>query len=333
MKTVSIIIPFYNGEPFIHRCFCNICKQTYEHSAIECIFVNDGSIDNSTSLINNLISSNTSNIVFRQISHSYNQGVSAARNTGIKESKNEYIFFMDVDDTITENCLELLFHATSRYPESTIIAGNILNKKNSTCHHTNLKTVIRKGIENNLHDVLLFIYTSFSYNRLIPRDFIIKNNLFFPVGIPYFEDLQWNIDVARCASTIVYIPEITYFYEYVTTSAMSISEKRQDTIAKCYMSLIQKAMTIDNKECNIEIHIFIHFYIMKLLGMRNLNSIKRNDIYILRKRLFIQAIKLGNVFLIAYDLQLYQPFRHIANCKFVRNRSAELRLWVCNKTK
>lgn len=329
MKTVSIIIPFFNGEHFIHRCFSNICKQTYEHSAIECIFVNDGSMDNSASLINELISSNTSNILFRLISHSHNQGVSAARNTGIKEAKNEYLYFMDVDDTITENCIELLFHATIKYSEATVITGNVLNKKEDTCHHTKLKTIIRKGIQNNLHDVLLFIYTSYSWNKLITRDFVIKNNLFFPIGIPYFEDLQWNIDVARYANEIVYIPEITYYYEYVTTSAMSVSKERQDTLAKCYMSLIKKILTINNKECPIEKHIFIHFYITKLLDMRNINSIKRKDIYTLRKELFIQAIKYGNFFLIAYDLQLYQPFRTIAKTKIIMNHSAELRNWVC----
>ena len=333
MKTVSIIIPIFNGEHFIHRCFSNICKQTYEHSAIECIFVNDGSMDNSASLINELISSNTSNIIFRLISHSHNQGVSAARNTGIKEAKNEYLYFMDVDDTITENCIELLFHATIKYSEATVITGNLLNKKENTCHHTKLETIRQISYQKNLQDILLFIYTSYPVNKLVSRQFILENKLFFPVGIPYFEDLQWNIDVARLSQEIIYLPEITYYYEYVNSSAMSTSQKKQDTIAECYLSLINKAMTLHEPTCSIEIHLFICFYLMKLLKMKSTKIVTRQSLHNIRKNLFQQAFHLGKPLLVLYDLQLYQPFLTITKIPAIRNRSAELRLWVCKHCK
>jgi len=328
MKSVTIIIPIYNGEPFIRHCFENICQQSYDHSAIECIFVNDGSEDGSASVITNLIASDQSGIRFQLISHEHNQGVSAARNTGIKAATNDYLFFLDSDDTISPECVELLIRATTTYPEATIIVGNLLNKKEDTCHHTKLETVCTRGYQQNLHDILLFIYTSYPVNKLISKNFVLENNLYFPVGIPYFEDLHWNIDVARHSNEIVYLPEITYYYEYVTSSAMSVSSKKQDIIAECYMSLIKKAMSLNEPDCFVEVHLFIHFYLMKLLNMGATKNVRREDLHAIRTSLFHQSLHLGKALLVLYDLQLYQPFRTLVGIHIIRSRSAEFRLWL-----
>ena len=240
---------------------------------------------------------------------------------------------MDSDDTISPECIELLIRATTIYPEATIIVGNLLNKKEDTCHHTKLETVCTRGSQKNLHDILLFIYTSYPVNKLILRNFVLMNKLYFPVGIPYFEDLHWNIDVARHANEIVYLPEITYYYEYVTSSAMSVSSKKQNIIAECYMSLIKKALSLNEPDCIVEKHLFIFFYTMKLLSMKTIESVSKHDIHSVRSHLIRQAIKLRKPLLVLYDLQLFQPFRTIISLKAISDRSAEFRLWVYDKTK
>jgi len=333
MKTVSIIIPVYNAEAYIKHCFANICNQTYTHSAIECVFIDDGSKDHSVELIKKQISENESNISLRLISHKKNEGVSIARNTGINEAKNEYIFFLDADDTITPDCIQILMEATDIYPDANVISGNIITKKSGLYHHDATHAFTTEGRSQNLHDTLLFIYASYSCNKLIARDFILKHRLYFPVGIPYFEDLHWNIDLARHSHIMVYLPQITYIYEDVSTSAMNMSSKRTNIIARCYMSLIEKGYSLNEPDNWTETHLFIFFYIMKLLTMSHFGNINRHDIIKARRQLVGQSIKMRQPLLFLYDLQLYQPLRWLSAHKFFRNRSAKLRIWMCSKCK
>lgn len=329
MKTVSIIIPFFNATPFISDCFRQISEQTYDHASIECIFVNDGSTDNSETIIRGLIDKNCNSIYFRVISHESNLGVSAARNTGIDAARNMYLFFMDIDDTITNDCIQTLIDATNQYPSADVLCGNIITKKTNMLHHNSDKAFSSKDKTQNLHDTLLFIYASYSYNKLILRKLIKDYHIYFPVGLPYFEDLHWNIDLVLHCQELVYLPQVTYIYENISTSAMGMSSKRQHLIARCYMSLIDKCLSLDKSTCIIEKHLFLFHYTFQLLNMPNGTYSPKDKIKKVRKELLKNAIKLKKTLLFLYDLQLYQPFRYLSNSKFIKNRSAKLRLWVC----
>lgn len=331
MKSVSIIIPLYNAEKFIENCFVQICSQTYNHSNIECIFVNDGSVDSSAIIVSNLISQNSTQISFRLVSHNHNQGVSAARNTGINHAHNDYVYFMDVDDTVMPNCIQYLVNALEIYPHADVVMGNILTKKNGLYHHNVSTVYVAKTKQQNLHDILLFIFAGYSPNKIVSREFLIKNKLYFPVGIPYFEDLYWNIDLAAYCNEIVYLPEVTYIYEDVGTSAMSTQGSKKELVAKCYWDLMEKGLTLNEPDNVIEIHLFIYSFIRNLLMIGNVKSVNRKDVNKVRRNLLKQSLKLGKLLLFLYDLQLYQPFLWISELRFFKNRSAKCRLWVCKK--
>ena len=332
MKTVSIIVPMYNAAQFINNCFRQICSQTYDNSSIECIFIDDGSCDESSTICNNLISSNKTAITFRLITHEFNKGVSVARNSGIDAAHNMYLFFMDIDDTISCDCIKVLIEATNQFPNADVICGNILTKKSNMHHHSVSEAFSSKDNAQNLHDTLLFIYASYSYNKLVLRKLVRNHRLYFPIGIPYFEDLHWNIDLTLNCQEIAYIPQVTYIYEDISTSAMAISCKRQKLVAECYYSLITKCLSLKESNCIIEKHLFIFHYTLLLLCMKE-RTIEKKTIKNIRNGLLKQSFKLMKPLLILYDLQLYQPFRYIAISKFVKNRSAQLRLWIYDKTK
>lgn len=104
MKKISIIIPAYNVENYIEKCIDSVLKQTYNN--IEIIIVDDGSTD-STSMICDNYMSRYDNII---VIHQPNAGLSAARNTGIKNASGDYIGFVDGDDYIDEDMYEILMN-------------------------------------------------------------------------------------------------------------------------------------------------------------------------------------------------------------------------------
>ena len=96
----SIIVPIYNIELYVDKCINSILNQTY--SNFEIIAVNDGSTDNSIKVLESINDSRLS--IFTKI----NGGLSSARNYGLKKATGDYIWFLDGDDYIENNSLEIL---------------------------------------------------------------------------------------------------------------------------------------------------------------------------------------------------------------------------------
>ena len=92
MKKLSVIVPCYKAERYIERCLNGLLAQSYKN--LEIIVVVDGIVDRTAEIAERYP---VKTVIFEK-----NQGLSAARNIGIKESTGEYIHFMDVDDTITD---------------------------------------------------------------------------------------------------------------------------------------------------------------------------------------------------------------------------------------
>ena len=99
---ISLIVPVYNVEKYIEKCLLSCLKQDIPQSDYEIIVVNDGSPDSSLAIAERIAAAATNIIIVSQ----KNGGLSAARNTGLKIAKGDYIWFIDSDDTIKENCLK-----------------------------------------------------------------------------------------------------------------------------------------------------------------------------------------------------------------------------------
>lgn len=99
---VSIIVPVYNTEQYVKECVNSICNQTIED--IEIICVNDGSTDNSLMILKEIAQYDSRIVIIDQ----KNQGLSASRNNGNQLAKGKYIYYVDSDDYIDINALELL---------------------------------------------------------------------------------------------------------------------------------------------------------------------------------------------------------------------------------
>ena len=122
---LSIIIPVYNVEPFVEKCIRSCEAQDVSKDDYEIVVVNDGSKDNSLDVVNRVANEFENIRVFSQA----NAGLSAARNTGMREAKGEYYMFVDSDDWIAENCLaKLIEKLRMERPDAlAICAANVLN--------------------------------------------------------------------------------------------------------------------------------------------------------------------------------------------------------------
>ena len=125
---ISVIVPVYNGEKYIEKCFESIKNQTIKN--IEVIFVNDGSTDNSKQILDNIKKVNKG--VNVKIIHQENKGPGSARNTGIINASGKYIGFVDIDDKPKINMYEKLYSLVEKYNVDIAVCGfEVVDSKNN----------------------------------------------------------------------------------------------------------------------------------------------------------------------------------------------------------
>lgn len=224
MTKVSIIVPVYNASAFIKNCIDSVRSQTMTEG-VECILIDDCSTDNTfeeiQSIINGDVNGNVNFFLFRQ---ERNQGPSAARNRGIWEAKGEYVFFLDADDTITPDCIESLYGLAKQHD-----ADYVQGKYQSSCLHEGWEVqkvqevqdaslVQKRELPSALSDRreikrLLLNHNKIQFtphNRLVRRQMIIDNGLFFNEEIKVREDFLWMTFVAKYVKRFASCDKVTY---------------------------------------------------------------------------------------------------------------------------
>ena len=213
--SVSIIVPFFEAERYIRRSLDVSLKQRFS-LPYEVIMVNDGSTDNSYSIVQSYKSP-----TLKLLSLPSNSGPAAARNAGLKVAEGEYIFFLDVDDTITTDTLRILcdaaydtgcdvvFSDKSRIENSKDqTAGIFLYPSDRTLESSDLEQAMRLRYYDPITTVGLFGLTG----RLIKRSLIIENNVLFEENLRYWEDETFNWDLFGYIRSARYIRKKLYSY-------------------------------------------------------------------------------------------------------------------------
>jgi len=249
---VSIIIPIYNVESYIANCLHSVFNQTYKD--LEIILVDDCGTDKSMDVAKEIIRKykNDFHIIIEH--HTYNKGLSAARNTGIKKSTGEFIYFLDSDDTISNDCIErLMFPILQGNHVDFSIADYKVIGTNQIYPPLLLEEGIIKGNINIINSYCKKEWYVMAVNKLINKSFLLKNNLFFKEDLLH-EDELWSFQLASCAESMYVIQEKTYFY-YIRNNSITTAPKKKNFDATS--TIIQEINNTINlhKLChNIEVY-------------------------------------------------------------------------------
>lgn len=210
---ISIIIPLFNVEEFIIECLESVARQTYR-GTIECIIIDDCGTDNSVKLVEEFIKCYNGHIVFKILHHKYNRGLSAARNTGIEHATGDYLYFLDSDDYISDDCIEVLSNPLKRKWYDIIIGmyecfGDTYDIGQWQLNNNDIELLDEKEIFKHFYVTKdLFVM---AWNKLIKTSLFRMHNLSFLEG-QLHEDELWTYKLTCYLQSLYYLNRSTYFY-------------------------------------------------------------------------------------------------------------------------
>lgn len=235
-KKVSIVIPVYNVEKYLEQCLENIINQTYKN--IEIILVNDGSTDNSEDICKKYLYDNRVKIINKK-----NGGLSEARNYGIKSATGEYIAFVDSDDVISKDFIEVMIEEIVKSNADMVCCRYKRFKNLAEINEESIKRDIinvepREFLKKVLYQNDQTLYLVTAWGKLYKRN--IFDNIQYPVG-KLFEDLAIIVDVVRQTKKIVCIDKTMYFYRITNDSITNqkFSIRKMDIIENCNNVLLK----------------------------------------------------------------------------------------------
>ena len=222
---LSYIVPVYNVEQYIRPCLESIFQQGMDEDIFEVILVNDGTKDRSIEVVRDIINSHQCVTVVEQT----NQGLSAARNTGLCEAKGYYVLFLDSDDMLLPNTVKPLLKSACANDADLMVAGFVKMtseeiKRGVTTCVVDANEVVKTGRE-------LFLYEfnpreCYVWRTIYRKAFLDNQRLRFVPGI-YFEDVPFTTECYLKAEKCIRSYQTFYIYRQREDSIVSSVNMRK----------------------------------------------------------------------------------------------------------
>ena len=204
---ISVIVPVYKAEAYLHRCVDSILAQTFQD--FEVLLIDDGSPDRSGEICDEYARKDKRVRVF----HKENGGVSSARNVGLDHARGEWIVFSDADDYfLFSDAFALLLTCAEDVGVDVVLADALVLQGGQY----RILLGLRDGVhQNDIHDIKHFAL----WGYLFSAEIIQVNQIRFVDGLAYSEDKIFIYHFARYAQKIAYIKEPVYVYRINGSSA------------------------------------------------------------------------------------------------------------------
>lgn len=232
---ISIIIPVWNTAKFLPRCIDSILNQTLKD--IEIIAVNDGSTDDSLSILKEYAKKDSRIKVINKP----NKGVATTRNTGLKAANAPYIMWCDSDDAYMPTmCQEMLDSMTKQKVDIVACGMKVVNDDIDKKLTKDIEEYVRLKFSGKQNiDMNLIVHTDVSLpSKIFKKSIIDKHKIHFPDGL-HFEDAFFMDEYMTVAKNIFFLEKKLYIYYRHNNSIMSRSFK-QESIALDYLQIIPK---------------------------------------------------------------------------------------------
>lgn len=255
MCLVSIVVPVYNVEKYLEKCLTSLIKQTYAN--IEIIIVDDGSCDTS-SIICDEYAKKDKRI---KVIHKINEGLSEARNTGIRHTTGSYILFVDGDDFIEQNSIEKLLQITIKNDLEILEANaikvyDVSNKQIDKLIKSDLlQEKVMTGLQYIIERSLTYHISAAACIKFCKLDFLKDNNLYFEKGRLH-EDELWTPKTFLKATKVMFYDFCFYHYiirENSITQSKNKEKNIKDILKNCYdLEVVYESNSqLNSKEKNI----------------------------------------------------------------------------------
>lgn len=244
---ISILIPVYNVERYLIECLESILQQS--RSVYEVILVNDGSTDKSGAICDYYAEKYS----FIKSFHKENQGLLSARRYGISKATGNWYVFLDSDDTLKENCIEILCEYIKNYDPDCVIYGfDRVQDRKIKAFEPELQTYKLITDKSEFYE-LVFTHSALnSLCRKAVRAELLSRDYSQYFHISLAEDLLQSIEIYEKGNCFLYIPISLYNYRYNETSitnTIKIQNYKVDfSVRQLVLSFLEKEDVFSQKQ-------------------------------------------------------------------------------------
>lgn len=242
MTDISIIVPIYNAEKYLHKCIKSLLNQTKKE--LEFILINDGSTDNSEQIIKKYKD--------KRIKYfkNKNQGIGKTRNFGIDKATGKYIMFLDSDDYLREDACKILYDKAEEEKLDLVICNFYRVEEEANLEEKITIPEFKNTTLKEKKDLLLNVNLA-PWNKLYKSELIKKNNIKFVENLKY-EDAPFVIEAMDKAKSIGQVTEYLNYYIIHKNSETTIRDEKifdiieiTDKIRKYFSKRKEYTETID----------------------------------------------------------------------------------------
>ena len=247
---ISVIIPVYNTEEYLEETLESILNQTMIDD-IEVLMLDDGSNDYSQYIIEKYAREYDNFHAF----FNENMGSGCERNIGIKKARGEYIHLMDSDDLLQPRSYEILYDF-AKSDDYDFVLGCAMKINKRSFYKEDLQSFTFKGVENeitstNIKERPLLVYDTGVWNKIIKREYLIKNDIFFPDEKIMTQDLIFNLKLHCLTDKVGMIKEFVYFWRERDDSSSVTQQKSTIVNFRNRMRILNMQENLMN-ECDVD---------------------------------------------------------------------------------